>query len=206
MDLMKLLPWNVYHDQEQVADFQGAIGSQLAELLRYRDDLYLQFRLSSASWGMAAHEADYGIPVNPELSLEQRKRRWRAKRQGRGTTKSSVIEQIASDFTGLRCQVVEFPEEDRFELWAYMESGIPALTNDLIRMIEEIKPAHLGVYYCNRDVVLATLHAASFSVPRIRNPIRPPAAKGTPIQATMRIGAVNYTHTRHIAGGVTNYG
>lgn len=149
MDLMAQLPWRVYHDQEHVADFQRAWGKELDVLIAARDDLYRQMRPGTATWGLALFEREYGILPDPGKALEKRRGLWRAKRRGRGTTTTAVLQQTAELVTGLPAEVVEYPELDYFEILIHARQQ-PMDIRDLVRIVEEIKPAHLGMVFAWR--------------------------------------------------------
>lgn len=180
MDLMAQLPWQVYHDQAQVADFQRAWGKELDVLLAARDDYYQQMRPGTATWGLALFEREYGIVPKLSQPLEKRREVWRAKRRGRGTTTTAVLKETTQRITGLPAQVVEHPEEDYFEIWVH--SGGKAMDlGELVPIIEEIKPAHLGMVFGWRVQTDLTLYAALMggSQPQRSHSLSPPEHQKT---------------------------
>lgn len=83
---------------------------------------------------------------------------------------------------------------------------MPTYLNDLVDVVQEVKPAHLGMSYRILTNHPSTVHAAS--VAHTRTPTRHiplpdmPSPNASP---TMYITAAAPTYYRHKAGGVDNY-
>lgn len=147
MDLMRLLPEHLYNGEAHVQAMQDAAGRAAAELLEARDDLYKQMRQSTATWGLGLFEREYGILADEGKPREQRLSHLRAKRKGQGTTSLAMLKALSESFVGGEVEVLDYPEESRFEIKFVGQLGIPPNLNDLTAVIEEVKPAHLAFSY-----------------------------------------------------------
>ena len=136
------LPQEVYHDEPHVRALQDALETEYRKAREIYDDLILQMRPSTASWGLRLYEREYGIEPDATRSTTDRLAVWRAKRRGRGVTTSEVIRNIAQSFSKEPVRVVECPEEYRFSI--FLDASAAKLQNALTRAIEEAKPAHLA--------------------------------------------------------------
>lgn len=145
--LMEYLPEHIYNGEAHVQSLQDAIAQVFDKLMADRDDLYLQFRQSTATWGLKRFEREYGLKVDETKPLDQRLSYLRAKRQGQGTVSAAMLKALAESFVGGEVEVRDYPEESRFEFIFVGHIGIPPNIEDLTAVIEEIKPAHLAFSY-----------------------------------------------------------
>jgi len=142
---MARLPAHLYNDEEYTKDLLRAIGIELEKLRQAREDLFLQLRPSTSTWGMARYEREYAVTTDTSKGMEQRLARWRAKRRGTGTSTVERIRSVAGSFTDGEVEVTERPREYRFIITATTEQQAPPIVSDMYSAIDEIKPAHLGV-------------------------------------------------------------
>lgn len=70
-----------------------------------------------------------------------------AKLLGQGTVTPALLRHVAASFTNGDVEIIERPEEYRFEVKFVSMAGIPPNMNDLKAAIEAIKPAHLVCGY-----------------------------------------------------------
>ena len=83
------------------------------------------FPSTTSGWGLELWERAYGLPVDPTQSDERRRQRILAK----------VFETPA--------ELVEVSGEYRFEIWFTDTIGEIAHKQDLVDIVNELKPAHL---------------------------------------------------------------
>ncbi|HHY52076.1 MAG TPA: DUF2313 domain-containing protein [Clostridiales bacterium] len=145
MELMELLPPQCYNGEEHMEELQAALGRQVEEARKARDDLFLQGRPSTATWGLANYEREYGIIPDPAKPLKQRLALWRAKRRGHGTTTVEVIRGMAQSAFGGEAMVTERPGQYLVEIKTIGTSL--ANREDFQTAVSEIIPAHLAVKY-----------------------------------------------------------
>lgn len=163
MSLMDKLPQKIYHREPHVKDIQDAIGQQVEEAQQARDDLLLQCRPSTATWGLTIYEREYGITPDVTKPRDQRLATWRAKRRGSGTTTRELIELMASSFSGGEVEVIEHAAEYLIEIKFIGTWGTPPNIEDLEQSIREVLPAHLDQLLTFRFLTWRELNAQSLT-------------------------------------------
>ena len=132
-----------------------ALDPQTAALWAARDGLLEQLNVTTATWGLEAWERALGIAVDVGRPVEYRRTRVMSKLRGQGTTTVAMIKNVAESFSNGAVEVVEHPEEYRFDIKFVGTVGIPPNLDDLTAAIAEIKPAHLAYDY----IILFRTHA-----------------------------------------------
>lgn len=143
VDLMKYLP-TYWHEIEQMKVLQEILGKNLAEVIAFKQDLFNQMFIETATWGLSRWEKIFGLPIEIEKNYSFRRERIKAKIRGSGTTTKQLIINIASAFSNGEVEVIEYPNEYRFVVKFVGVKGVPANMKDLTSSIEEVKPAHLA--------------------------------------------------------------
>lgn len=140
-------------------------------LFKYQmEDVKKQFRIQTATWGLAMWEERYGIVTDLTDSLENRRARVLAKKRGYGTTTKQRIKDIIKSWNGCNSEVYEQYTHKFLNQYTHNELsnktydelkgndyeikivftdtvGIPANMDDVKNAINEIIPAHLNVVY-----------------------------------------------------------
>ena len=143
VDLMKYLP-TYWHEIEQMKVLQEILGKNLAEVIAFKQDLFNQMFIETATWGLSRWEKIFDLPIEIEKNYSFRRERIKAKIRGFGTTTKQLIINIASAFSNGEVEVIEYPNEYRFVVKFVGVKGVPANMKDLTSSIEEVKPAHLA--------------------------------------------------------------
>lgn len=143
VDLMKYLP-TYWHEIEQMKVLQEILGKNLAEVIAFKQDLFNQMFIETATWGLSRWEKIFDLPTEIEKNYSFRRERIKAKIRGSGTTTKQLIINIASAFSNGEVEVIEYPNEYRFVVKFVGVKGVPANMKDLTSSIEEVKPAHLA--------------------------------------------------------------
>ena len=143
VDLMKYLP-TYWHEIEQMKVLQEILGKNLAEVIAFKQDLFNQMFIETATWGLSRWEKIFNLPIEIEKNYSFRRERIKAKIRGSGTTTKQLIINIASAFSNGEVEVIEYPNEYRFVVKFVGVKGVPANMKDLTSSIEEVKPAHLA--------------------------------------------------------------
>nr|DAW71109.1 MAG TPA: tail protein [Caudoviricetes sp.] len=138
-----MLPKRV-RTMEQMADLLQAEQTELTQMQRTIAALEQQLNISTSTFLLPRHESLFELPVNTTESLEARRAKVLAKLNTRGTTTVEAIREMVSIVTGCDGAVVEHFSQYAFTVIVYMlfEGVFPDLS-ELIRQIDEIKPAHL---------------------------------------------------------------
>lgn len=142
MQLIELLP-SYYMASPETADLQSAMGMAVDAAERARDELMQQLDMSTATWGLSTWERAYGITPDTSMSTERRRSKLMSKMRGQGTTSVAMIKNVAESFVNGIVEVVDIPDEYRFEVKFVNTIGRPPNLDDVAAAIEEIKPAHL---------------------------------------------------------------
>lgn len=117
---------------------------KLKEIKKDVEDLKLQLFIDTATWGLDAWEIEYDLPVNPNISYDERRRRIKARMLKPKKTGADIIEDLAYRILGVKAKV---SFEDRIIINLLTGNEID-LTNDIWRNeFYRIKPAHLGVNF-----------------------------------------------------------
>jgi uncharacterized protein YmfQ (DUF2313 family) len=143
MALIDLLTGN-YPKSPQVVGLQEALDYYAEALKAAKIDLFDQFHVKTATWGLASWEKSLGIEADISVSNDFRRERICAKLRGTGTITKAIVEQTAAAYSGGEVEIIEHPESNSFAVKFIGTLGIPANMADLTLTIEEIKPAHLG--------------------------------------------------------------
>lgn len=149
MDLMSMLPWDIYPKETHVADFQKAVQTPLEKLKADWDDLFLQLRVSTATWGLRSWEEAYGIDTDYRQSEESRRNRVIAKMRGQGTTTPEKLRRVVESFLGpdMSADVKELFEKYIVEITICGTQSRKDYRQDVLAAVREIMPAHLGLYF-----------------------------------------------------------
>ncbi len=141
-DLMNYLP-HYYRKSNVINNIQKVNAKEIGYFKYATEDVLKQFFVPTATWGLALWEKELGLPIDPTKSDERRREIICAKLRGAGTTTSEMIKNVAIAFSGGEVEVLEYPNEYRFEIQFIGVKGIPPNMAGLIKTIENIKPAHL---------------------------------------------------------------
>ena len=143
MSLIDLLPDN-YKNSSQVVELQGAFQNWTDALQTAKEDLFLQFNVESATWGLKAWETALGLTTDVSKSYEYRRTRIMSKLRGSGTTTKQMIQNVSEAFSNGEVAIIEDNSNYTFKVKFTGTIGIPPNMDDLIAAIEGIKPAHLA--------------------------------------------------------------
>jgi hypothetical protein len=137
----------------EMAEIYQVMGQEIG-LAKYRtDDMVDQCFVVSATWGLILWEKVYGIVSNFSLSYEQRREIILAKMRGQGTTTAEMIKRAAETFSGGDVEVIEDNAHYCFIVRFVGIYGIPRNMQAFIRMLDELKPAHLAYKFEYKYVV-----------------------------------------------------
>lgn len=142
-DLMWMIP-GYYRDSKVMKAIQGADARELGQLRFALNEVLDQLFVERATWGLDDWETELGLTVDAAIPAVRRRELIRAKLRGTGTTTKRMIIEAAAAFSGGEVEVTEYPEESRFEVKFIGVKGIPPNMAGFVRMLEEIKPAHLA--------------------------------------------------------------
>lgn len=147
MNLIDMLHDPAYHRERHVEILLAALGKQVEKIQFARDDIKLQCRPATATWGMSKHEREWGLPVDTSKPIDQRLAAYRSRRRGVGSTTEETIKNIANSFYNGEISIIQHKKEFWIEITFASQIGIPPNMDDLKATISEIIPAHMEVVY-----------------------------------------------------------
>lgn len=146
MSLIEKMP-EYYQECAEIRELQAAFDAEINRALNAWDDLLAQCFVDTATWSLPLWEKTVGIQPEESKNIAYRRTRILSKlRSGGDATKAMVKNAIESFYNG-EVDIIEYPEEYRFEVKFLSTIGIPPNLSDVTQAIEEIKPAHLSYDY-----------------------------------------------------------
>lgn len=134
-----------YGRSPQDAELQRVLENMAARAEADKDFTLEQLFPSTASgWGLAIWEEAYGLRREAGQTERQRRARVLAKIKGVSTTTVERIRGIAQVFSPSRVEAEERSTESRFIIWYVETIGEIDNKEDLVDIINELKPAHLA--------------------------------------------------------------
>lgn len=146
MNLADYLP-EQYRSSGELKALTLSMDDSVRELWTAREDFTMQLDLSTATWGLALWERAVGLETELSRPPEWRRTRVLAKLRGQGTTTVAMLRNVAESFSNGKVDVIEHPDENRFDIQFTGTIGIPPNMDDLTAAVDEIKPAHLTYAY-----------------------------------------------------------
>jgi hypothetical protein len=125
-----------------------------------------QFFIDSADTTIDRWEKEVGVPKST-LPLDQRRATVKSKLRGYGTVTVSHIKSICDAYTNGDVAVIEKPSTYEFEIKFNSIRGIPPNMDDLKSVIEQIKPAHLGVTFVYTYLTMGELSSYNLTMGQI---------------------------------------
>lgn len=119
------------------------IGAQLDDIDAWIQDFSLQIVPQTATWALDYWEEEFGLPRDPEMSIEKRRLRIESKQRDRGAITPVSLARIASVATAnAEVEIEERTGPYKFTVWV---SAYPneADTKKVTEVINRAKPAHL---------------------------------------------------------------
>ena len=93
------------------------------------------------------HEQDVGLTPDNTADINTRRGRVLSRLRGTGTVTKTMMKNVAASFVNGDIEIIEYPSEYTFAVKFTSRTGVPYNLEDIQKMIEEIKPAHLAVEY-----------------------------------------------------------
>ena len=106
-----------------------------------------QFIVSTATYALVRYEEQYALPINPSISLEERRSRIKAKMRSTGVVNAIMLQNIVDAWTNADIEVIEDYANFTVTIKFVSTIGIPSNIQDVYDAINAIKPAHLIFLY-----------------------------------------------------------
>lgn len=146
MNLLERLPPS-YRAGPEMAEIQRVAGLFIDRLWADLEDWKAQLNVETATWGLVDWEKALGIQTDLTLSLDWQRSKIKAKLQGAGVSKPSVIAAIVARFTGGDVHVEEDAPNYMLRIVVDGVLNPPESMAAMRHSVTEIKPAHLDHEY-----------------------------------------------------------
>lgn len=108
------------------------------------DNLIREFFIDTATFSLDTWAKFAGIEDNPLLDIDTRRSNIKAALKAKETTTVEVIKSIAESYSNGTCEVIEHYDEYRFTIKFISIVGVPKRIDEIKKIIDKIKPAHLA--------------------------------------------------------------
>lgn len=140
--LINQLP-DFYQKSPEATDLQNAFTIQINESWLQREDFLNQLNVQTATWSLPLWEQLYGIETDTTRSIEFRRACILSKLRGNATATIEMIRNIAKSFCNSDVEVIEYNDENRFEIRFDATKSTIENKDGFLKAIKEMKPAHL---------------------------------------------------------------
>jgi uncharacterized protein YmfQ (DUF2313 family) len=160
--LLKKMP-SFYENSGMMMNLYQVEDTEIQHLKESLESTLNQYFIESADKTIDRWEKEVGLPKS-NLPLDQRRSTIMSKLRGYGTVTVSKLSTVCAAYGNGDVQIIERPESYEFEIKFNSIMGIPPNIDDLKKVIEEIKPAHLGVTYVYTYLTMGELSSYDFSM------------------------------------------
>ena len=146
MDKKTLLSYqpDYYKNSKVIDNLNTAFATELTKAQKNIINTFNQFFLLDADTSLSRWEKEFGIAVNENLSIDERRKRILGKLRGLGTSTIKQIRSICLSYVE-DADVIENNEDYSFTIKLISSVGFKKNIIDLLEILEEIKPAHLRI-------------------------------------------------------------
>ena len=120
------------------------------------NDIYNQLSISSATWALEVYEKALDIQTDLSKSYEERRSVIKSKLRGTGKVDKDLIKLVVDSFTNGN---VDVGFDGEIKVIFNDVKGVPPNINDVHNSIDNIKPAHLGVFYQFAYLLIKDIHS-----------------------------------------------
>jgi len=136
-----------YNTSKVMEQINGTNAIELDLLNLSIKDTSNQMLINTATTSLSRWEKVLGLDNANNYNTDYRRTRILSKLKGQGTFTISFLKNIASSFENSDVEVIEDNSNYCFKVKFINMKGVPPNLDDLKAIIEELKPAHLGVNY-----------------------------------------------------------
>ncbi|WP_432406730.1 putative phage tail protein [Wukongibacter sp. M2B1] len=158
--LIKHLP-SYYKNSKVIADITDTQNEEIEKFIKSVKDTFNQFFIDTADSSLERWERELGIPVNNAKENEYRRSAIKSKLKGSGTVTVDLIKNVCKSYNDDEVDIIEDNSNMRFIVKFLTTKGKPTYIDDLKKVLEEIKPAHLQLdfeYIYNPNSYLKNYH------------------------------------------------
>lgn len=123
------------------------------------DEFPLQFRVSTATYGLREWERIAGIPTDISKSLGERRSNIIARLRGASVITATTIANVAEAYSGGEVSVTVDSPNYTVNIEFTGTLGVPSNVADLQAILREIIPAHLNITYTYKYILYRDIQA-----------------------------------------------
>lgn len=146
-----------YREDPWLKDLLDAAGLTVGQVADRVAALPDQMFLETMSWQLAIEERMAGLSPAPGAHIEDRKSVLSAKWRSGGKAGASELQMVADSWSNGRT-AVDFVD-NKIQVTFTGEYGLPSDRAGLENALEEVKPAHLPIYYLVRYILIRDISA-----------------------------------------------
>lgn len=143
-DMMDTIP-EYYRESHVVNNKIDRESEQWQKLNDAVKDVFNQFFIDTATWGLARWEKICGLPTYEDKPYDERRAMIKSRIRGVGVVTVSLIQNVAESFLGAEVDVFERFDTYTIEVVLVGKRGIPFNVEDIRKAMRDIIPAHLLV-------------------------------------------------------------
>lgn len=133
----------IYHEAETALWIMEAMGLQADLFVKWVYEIAEQILPQTATWSLDYWEEEYGLPVHPNISMEQRRAKILNAVRTRAPMNPEKLEEILETLFQIeKVKVIERTAKNTFEVQLY-EQFLEQQWQVIFQTIEKYKPAHL---------------------------------------------------------------
>lgn len=154
-ELKKELP-DLYDGIKDFQELLKAESKQLANLEQWSDGSLDQFFVETASWALSRWEKIFGIYVDVNKPLDQRRSVILAKLRGAGVTTVALVKEVADSWYNGSTEIIE--SSGKVSIKFNSNLGVPSNLSDVEKALREIIPAHLLIEFLFSYLLIRDVH------------------------------------------------
>lgn len=143
--LLNYMP-DYYKNSKVVRNLNYLMSEELNNLKKKIENVFNQFYILTLDDELEHKEKEFGMKIDRNLSLEERRNRLLPKNRGQGTATIEMLKSVAKSFA----EDVAITEDNAnylFIINLLSTQGFPYKLDSLYEVIDTLKPAHLRVNY-----------------------------------------------------------
>lgn len=154
VDLLSYMPEHLTKDRETATLL--LVESKEHNLQEeWLQEIFKQFFVETATWGLAKYEHDYGLVANPGDTYQQRRNRIYLKLQSKQTSTKEFMARLAARYFSEDAIIIPKEDNPNDSFWIINKGGTLLYAEDFFEAIDTYIPAHLGfTFQMERDVNL----------------------------------------------------
>lgn len=148
----------IYHELVEAQEILDRQAGMLERTYNDVQDLFAQFFIETATWGLANWERAFGVQTDVTKSVEERRSILKARMRGVGTVTAELIKNVAESWYGGEVNVIEKPAEYTIVVKFVSSIGVPTNLADVEKALRELVPAHLAVDFEFTYLLIREIH------------------------------------------------